>query len=387
MPIFMPPELMPEDEAVIALILEQKQLLKIFTANSPRRWSGVLRRNSIARAIQGSNSIEGYHATMDDVIAAVENEEPMDASAETWREIVGYRNAMTYIIQLSEDDHFEFHPQLLRSLHFMLLQHDLRKMPGRWRPGDIYVVNEATEERVYEGPDALIVPTLIDELIDYLNAPSGCHVMVKAAMAHLNLTMIHPFKDGNGRMARALQTLVLSRDGTVSPVFSSIEEWLGRNTPAYYDILARVGKGAWHPENNAHPWVQFCLTAHFQQAHTLLKRNNWMTKVYNDISTTAAALGLPDRAEVTLVDAAFGMRIRASRYREENEVSDVVASRDLRRMCDLGLLIPHGERRGRHYTGSEDLRSIAAKHKIPGRAPDPYQLVRTRAESPLLPRI
>ncbi len=62
-------------------------------------------------------------------------------------------------------------------------------------------------------------------------------------MAHLNLTMIHPFKDGNGRMARALQTLVLSREGIVSPVFSSIEEWLGKNTLPYYNILAETGEG------------------------------------------------------------------------------------------------------------------------------------------------
>ncbi len=75
----------------------------------------------MACAIQGSNTIEGYNATMDDAIAAVEGEEPMDTDEKTWREIIGYRNAMTYILQLSEDEHFEFHPQLLRSLHFMML--------------------------------------------------------------------------------------------------------------------------------------------------------------------------------------------------------------------------------------------------------------------------
>jgi len=322
---------------------------------------------------------------MDDVVAAIEDEEPMDASKETWREIVGYRNAMTYVLQLAEDEHFEFHPQLLRGLHFMMMQHSLRKMPGRWRPGDIYVINEATDERVYEGPDAVRVPALIDELVAYLNAQSDCHVIVKAAMAHLNFTMIHPFKDGNGRMARALQTLVLSREGTVSPVFSSIEEWLGRNTPAYYDILARVGRGAWHPENDPHPWIQFCLTAHFQQAHTLVKRNNWLSKVYAEVTAIAASMGLPDRAEVTLVDAAYGMRIRAGRYREDNEISDVVASRDLRRMVDLGLLVPHGEKRGRFYTGSKQLRDIAAKHKVSGQAEDPYVLIRSRTIDPAAP--
>jgi Fic family protein len=388
MTIYMPPKLTAEDEAVIALIDEQRQRLRYHIANMPNRWSGLLRRNSMARAIQGSNSIEGYHATMDDVVAAIEDEEPMDATEETWREIVGYRNAMTYILQLAEDEHFEFHAQLLRSLHFMMMQHSLKKMPGRWRPGDIYVVNQATEQRVYEGPDAGTVPGLIDELVSYLNSGSDCHVLVKAAMAHLNFTMIHPFKDGNGRMARALQTLVLSREGTVSPVFSSIEEWLGRNTPAYYQILAEVGQGAWHPKNDPHPWVQFCLTAHFQQAHTLVKRNNWLSKVYEEVSAVARTLKLPERADVLLVDAAFGLRLRAGRYREENEISDVVASRDLRKMVDLELLMPHGEKRGRYYTGSARLREIAAKHKMPGQAENPYSLIRSRSDvaaSPLIP--
>jgi Fic family protein len=388
MTIYLPPKLASEDEDVIALIEEQRQRLRYHIANTPNRWSGLLRRNSMARAIQGSNSIEGYHATMDDVVAAIEDEEPMDATEETWREIVGYRNAMTYILQLAEDEHFEFHAQLLRSLHFMMMQHSLKKMPGRWRPGDIYVINEATEERVYEGPDAGLVPRLIDELVKYLNSGSDCHVLVKAAMAHLNFTMIHPFKDGNGRMARALQTLVLSREGTVSPVFSSIEEWLGRNTPAYYQILADVGKGAWHPKNDPYPWVQFCLTAHFQQAHTLVKRNNWLNKVYEEVTAVTRAMKLPERAEVLLVDSAFGLRVRAGRYREENEISDVVASRDLRKMVDLHLLIPHGEKRGRFYTGSPRLREIAAKHKMPGQAENPYDLIRSKAaasSAPLLP--
>jgi Fic family protein len=388
MPIYLPPKLTSEDEAVIALIDEQRQRLRYHIANTPNRWSGLLRRNSMARAIQGSNSIEGYHATMDDVVAAIEDEEPMDATEETWREIVGYRNAMTYILQVAEDEHFEFHAQLLRSLHFMMMQHSLKKMPGRWRPGDIYVVNEATDECVYEGPDAGDVPRLIDELVSYLNSGPNCHVLVKAAMAHLNFTMIHPFKDGNGRMARALQTLVLSLEGTVSPVFSSIEEWLGRNTSAYYQILADVGRGAWHPENDPHPWVQFCLTAHFQQAQTLVKRNNWLSKVYEEVSGVAGAMKLPDRAEVSLVDAAFGLRVRAGRYREENEISDVVASRDLRKMVDLELLMPHGEKRGRYYTGAPKLREIAAKHKMPGKAENPYTLIRSRSDAksaPLLP--
>ena len=374
--IFQPPTLASDDLAVIDLIEQQKQQLKYYAQNDIKRWNGIMRRNAMARAIQGSNTIEGYNATMDDAVAAVDGEEPMDASEETWREIVGYRNALTYILQLAEDQYFEFHPQLFRSLHFMMLQHSLNKMPGRWRPGDIYVVNEASGERVYEGPDASKVPNLIQQLVDNLNSPSDCPVMVRAAMAHLNFVMIHPFKDGNGRMARALQTLVLSRDGMISPVFSSIEEWLGRNTQAYYDILAKTGKGSWHPENDTHDWVQFCLKAHFQQAHTIVKRNNWFDKVYEDIQALAQTHRLAERHLFLLMDASTGLRVRAARYRAENDLSDVVASRDLRKLSDLGLLVPHGEKRGRFYSGAQILQDIAARHRMGGRAEDPYDLVR-----------
>lgn len=387
MSIFKPPKLSDDDLAVIDLIDEQKERLRYYIQNDPPRWNGLMRRNAMARAIQGSNTIEGYHATMDDVIAAVENQEPMSASDETWLEIIGYRNAMTYILQLADDEHFEFHPQLIRSLHFMMLQHRIDKMPGRWRPGEIYVVNEGGE-RVYTGPDALAVPKLIDEIIEYLNGPTDCHIIVRAAMAHLNLTMIHPFKDGNGRMARALQTMVLAREGIVSPLFSSIEEWLGRNTAAYYEVLAETGQGSWHPENSALGWVRFCLKAHFQQAHTIVKRNEWFGQIYEEVLKIQTDHKLPERTYSALMDGAMGLRVRAGRYRKEHEISDVVASRDLRKMSDLGLLIPHGERRGRFYTGAKILTDMAATYKVTKKSRDPYDLVREKAqaeESPELP--
>ena len=60
--------------------------------------------------------------------------------------------------------------------------------------------------------------------------------VIRSAMAHLNLVMIHPFRDGNGRMARALATLVLTRSDIGEPELCSIEEWLGAgaNTEDYY---------------------------------------------------------------------------------------------------------------------------------------------------------
>ena len=114
---------------------------------SSRRWIGLLSRVLRARAIQGSNSIEGFNVTVDDALAAVDGEEPLDASEETWRAIVGYRNAMTYVLQLADDTHFRYSTDLVRSLHYTMMSYDLARHPGRWRPGPIFVRNEATGER------------------------------------------------------------------------------------------------------------------------------------------------------------------------------------------------------------------------------------------------
>jgi Fic family protein len=91
-------------------------------------------------------------------------------------------------------------------------------------------------------------------------------------MAHLNLVMIHPFRDGNGRMARCLQSLVLAQSGMLSPVFMSIEEYLGRNTAEYHQVLGEVGGGSWQPDRDARGWLRFILTAHLRQGRTFRQR-------------------------------------------------------------------------------------------------------------------
>lgn len=375
--IYAVPKLDSEDEAVLALIAEQKEQLRYAVAQSPNRWTGFLRRNTFARALRGSNSIEGINASLSEAVAIVDDEKPETVEEETYRALMGYRTALTYVLQMHDDPYFELNAQVIKSLHFMMLSYDLTKLPGQWRPSQVFVVREPNGETVYEGPEAQIVPALMDELVKALNGDKKSDPIVRGAMAHLNLTMIHPFKDGNGRMARAIQTLMLARDGVLSPVFCSIEEWLGRNTDSYYKILEDVGRGRWHPENDALPWVRFCLLAHYQQAATLIQRSRSMSRAFDEIAKIIKLNGLHERMSMTLIDATFGYRVRSGRYQEENQVSDVVASRDLRKLSEMGFLSPVGEKRGRYYLAGEPLREIYRKARINNvRAANPYDLVR-----------
>lgn len=379
--IFANPGLEAMDQEVIAMITEQRGLLRFQVSQSPNRWQGFLRRNTFARALQGSNSIEGYNANLAEAMAIVDDEKPESLEDETVRALTGYRNAMTYILQIHDDPHTVVDAQLIRSLHFMMMSYDLTKLPGQWRPGAVVVVHEPTGDTVYEGPEPSLVPALMNELVEQINAVEGVDATVLGALAHLNLAMIHPFRDGNGRMARALQTLVLAKRGITSPVFSSIEERLGRNTEAYYAMLAEVGQGTWRPERDSLPWVRFCLTAHYQQAATLMKRNATVSAVWGEIEKIRNSHGFPERCDLPLMDAAFGYKVRNQRYREDQEISDVVASRDLKKLTDAGLLEAVGEKRGRYYVAGEPLKRLILKHKDNTRAPSPYEVLSAKAGS------
>lgn len=384
--VFATPKLRDDEHDVLDLTEELRDELRDRVAE-PRRWAGTLRKMAFARAVQGSNSIEGYNASLDDVVAAVEGEPTLGASEETQLALAGYRDAMTYVLQIAGDDSLEVDEGLLKSLHFMMIKHDLRKNPGQWHPGDVYVRKE-DGETVYEGPPSGDVPSLIAEMLQELRRDES-PVLVKAAMAHLNLVLIHPFSDGNGRMARCLQTLVLAKDRVLAPVFSNIEEFLGRNTQPYYDVLADVGAGSSHPDRDARPWIRFCLRAHFLQIRTTQRRRAEIEELWNACVALTERSGLPERCAAALVDTAYGLRIRRGSYRAASEemtgeeISDQSATRDLKAMVGLGLLEAVGERRARYYLAGEDakrLREAIRAKRPPQEADDPFRIVREKRQ-------
>ena len=261
----------------------------------------------------------------------------------------------------------------IRTLHYMMLSHDLNKSPGRYREREIFVLDERTEEVVYTAPEAEEVPGLMAELIDSLRTSRTGEPFIDAAMAHLNLVMIHPFRDGNGRMARCLQTLMLGRGGIREPAFSSIEEWLGHNTEDYYTALAVVGQGSWHPDLDAGLWIRFCLRAHHMQGQTQQRRIVVATKYGVQVTSLVEDNGLPERTFDAIYDAMVGLKVRRQRYVEAAQIDERTATRDLRELTRLGLLVPHSQARGRYYTagGVVIARRQVARQELP-RMRDPY---------------
>lgn len=373
--IYQTPDCGPEERAAIERIEALWRELRFYVSHDNRRWVGPVRRLLAAVANQGSNSIEGYNISTEDAIAAIQGAvEPIDSRWEDWQANLGYRRAMTYVLQLAQDAHFEYSTALLRSLHFMMVEYDLEASPGLWRPGPIWVQNELTKEVVYEGPEFVYVPSLAEDLVDTLNKVDG-QAIIRAAMAHLNLVLIHPFRDGNGRMARCLQSLVLVRDGHLAREFCSIEEFLGvpANQQRYYEELRKVARGHWTPENDARSWIRFCLEAHYIQAISVLRRVRESEWIWEQLDRLVQSRGLHPRVSDALFDASLGLRIRNSGYRASleswgEEISAQTATTDLRAMVQAGLLKQVGAKRGAHYVASNELMHIrmeARQHREP----------------------
>jgi Fic family protein len=326
----------------------------------------------VAQNTKGSNSIEGIHSSVDDVLAVMGNQTPQETTEADAADIRGYQQAMTYVLELSNDAtagiRHGISSDFLCALHFMLTSSHLEARPGRPRLGQVYVVDESNGETLYEAPKASQLPKLMDELTTGVNlaldeATDGN--IVTAAMAHFNCVAIHPFKDGNGRVSRILQSFVLGQTtSTVPPEFMSVEEYLGAHTSDYYAILQLTHGRAFKPKTaDTRAWVRFILDAHVEQA-TLRKQQAIRAEhVWSRLLTLQGelpVLSTLERALPALFDAICGIQVRTSTYVDSvtesgESIAEQTATRDIRRLLDAGLLVSHGQTRGRFYTASEYL--------------------------------
>ncbi|PYM19060.1 MAG: Fic family protein [Candidatus Rokuibacteriota bacterium] len=287
----------------------------------------------------------------------------------------GYRAALGYVLHLHDDPHFAYDATLLRSLHYMSLAHEPDKSPGRWRSAEIRVRGAGIWEVLYEPPPPEAVPHLVRELMDHLNDKDDRPAFVRAAVAHLNLVQIHPFADGNGRLGRALHTLVLVRHGILDPEFASIEQSVARDRDGFREALYELGT-RWNPAADTRPFVRYCLAVHLQQGEAALDSAQRMSAVWAEAAREIQRRGLPERLTAALADAAFAGRVDAAGYRRWAGVDERRARADLKRLAEHGALKRARGTPGVSYLAGRIARDIRARawRAHPARAPyDPFR--------------
>lgn len=389
--LFAVPSLTTDDRTVLEAVDRLRSDLRLNLAR-PRRWHGALRRQTKARSVRGSNSIEGIDVSDNEALAIVSGEEEQITVDKTWLAIKGYSDAMTYARNMANDPSAVVDESLIRSLHFMVQGYELDRRPGLYRRGDVHVLEEGGGRSVYAGPDADLVPDLMSALVENMTRwqEDGMHAIVHGAMAHLDLVMIHPFADGNGRLSRILQSLLLYRGGIEEAEFVSVEEYLGHNTQAYYGVLASVGQGKWNPGRDVSEWIEFMLTAHYRQARTVQRRIWRLSRVAEQVDGLIEDLELPPRAAPALELSFSGWGLRNATYRDLAQVRANTASRDLNALVAAGVLQRHGAKRGTWYSPADAHREAiqglqAASEEIFPAGIDPYRQLRRGEELTVVP--
>jgi Fic family protein len=328
--------------------------------SQPGPWLGTLRRLVRASSVESSTSIEGFHVDQSDAVALVSGEEQPDPDDESRMAVACYARAMDHVGVMASDPVFRWLDRVILDLHFDACYFQRDKSPGLWRTGPI-LVTKTGGGILYRGPAGEDVVGLMDEVVAWLEEGDlNAHVVVRAAMAHLHLVSVHPFRDGNGRIARIVQSLVLAREGLLSPEFSSIEQYLGEHTPDYYGALQEAQGGMYQPERDASKWVRFCVEAHLEQAQQRLEQIREAAARWSFLESLVDARGWPDRLVIALEQGLAGGSDRAS-YGEEADISPATASGDFRRLLDGDLLVQRGRGRNIRYEASPAFRERVAQ--------------------------
>lgn len=358
MPLFHTP---PVTQALDKRLAEFDDLRERLGAQSGTagRWLGSLRRQWRAASAESSIEIEGFSVPEDERIALATGDLQANPDDDDRMALWSYGRAMDHVGVMSDDPRFRWLDRVILDLHFDACHFQKERHPGQYRRGGIEVTSPHGGPPAYVGPPAEDVPGLMDEVVDWLELGDlDQHVAVRAAMAHLHVVSVHPFRDGNGRISRIVQSLVLARGGLLAPEFVSIEEYLGRNTDAYYATLQKVQGGSYQPDRDAAPWVRFCVGAHVEQAHRRLEQLAQAGARWTALEDLADQRGWPDRLVIALEQSLFRGVDRAS-YVAEADISAPQASNDLRRLVDAGLVVQRGRGRTTRYVASEHLRQIA----------------------------
>jgi Fic family protein len=288
-------------------------------------------------------------------LAVASGARPAEPTDEDRMALACYSRAMDHVGVMAADEGFEWVDRVVLDLHFDACHFQKDRDPGLYRKTGIEVTSPGSGPPAYVGPAAEEVRPLMGEVMHWLAvADLDAHPVVRAAMAHLHVVSVHPFRDGNGRVARIVQSLVLALGGLLAPEFVSIDEYLGEHTAAYYAALREVQGGSYQARRDATPFVRLCVKAHLAQVRRRLLQLDLAAERWSYLEGLVEKRGWPDRLVIALEQSLFDGTDRAA-YSAEADVSPPTASNDLRRLLDAGLIMQRGRGPVTRYVASERL--------------------------------
>src|SRR3989344_4859099 len=209
------------------------------------------RDEALIRTVHYGTHIEGNELNIDQAENVIMGKDVV-ARQRDIQEVINYRKVMQYIEDMEELERIKesegqsnINEDLIKELHKLVVRKILSTDSiGEYRKKQVVVKNSYTGKISFKPPLSPAIPFQIKDLIVFINSKSeqDIHPFLKSGVVHYELVRIHPFLDGNGRVARALSTLILFLEGYDIRKFFSLEEYFDKEAIRYYDALQSVGK-------------------------------------------------------------------------------------------------------------------------------------------------
>lgn len=298
---------------------------------------------TLTEEVVKSSEIEGEVLNRDQVRSSIARRLGMDIGALTPadRHVEGVVAMMLdatekYADPLTKERLFDWHAAL-----FPTGRSGMTKIVvGAWRTSDTgpmqVVSGPIGRERVhYEAPIAERLENEMQSFLEWFNADSSVDPVLKAGVAHLWFVTIHPFEDGNGRIARAIADLALARSEHSAQRFYSMSAQIRKERNAYYDILEKTQKG----DLDITSWLEWffgCLDRAFDGADTILA--NVLSKARFWELHAGQSFNDRQRLIINRLLDGFEGKLTSSKWGKLAKVSQATAARDIEDLIGRGIL-------------------------------------------------
>jgi Fic family protein len=317
-----------------------------------------LRSSARVGTVHYSNLIEGNELSVVAAERAARGELEPDTRAKV--ELVNYVEALDLIDALLDGDDLELSSDFLKRLHATTTRslgreeddHFKPHHEGEWRDGTAVVVDHLTNRIMHEGPPPEEVAPRMDSMFDWLGEKleSGSDSpFVLAGVMHYGITDIHPFADGNGRVARLFQVAVLMQAGLLPGRMFSFERFYAEDRGAYYAALRSVREQTLNME----AWLHYFLGG-------LAEEYERVAAAVEDLSTLtlgggSTSLRLSASQERGLTDLRIQGRREFTRrdYEAAAGVGRSAAIDDIGELVAHGILLPRGSGAATRYLFTE----------------------------------
>lgn len=275
-----------------------------------------LRKQNRIKTIQATLAIEGNTLSVDQITAVVEGKKVLGPS----KEIVEVQNAVHLYEELLSYDPYSLKDFLRAHQKLMATLIDSN---GAFRNRNVGVLKGSRVSHL--APKPRLVPELMNHLLDWAKSEKELHPLIKSCVLHYEIEFIHPFMDGNGRMGRFWQTLVLAHYENIF-AYLPVESLIKENQKKYYRVLEKCDR-----LGECTLFIEFILE--------LILRS---VKEFSG-SASGVVLGVSQRLEMG--KAFFGKQLfsRKEYMTYFKNISSATASRDLKNGITNGILTKVGE--------------------------------------------